>query len=51
MNGMNYCHEICELLEIRGFFRTSKNLLATGLVFQISEHYERNVKKLHSELD
>jgi len=22
--GMNYCHEICELLEIRGVFRTPK---------------------------
>jgi len=29
---MNYRHEICELLEIRGVFRTSKTLpLATGL--------------------
>jgi len=29
--GINYCYEICELLEIGGIFRTPRPPLATGL--------------------
>jgi len=38
---MNYCHEICELLEIKGVFRTLRPPIATGLTRSIAKSWVR----------